>query len=132
MAKFNVIFHKIYVANDGDGAFFAGDGEIYYEFHVDQDRIAEATRDEFVSVSDKETIQLSEALLIERADTSQFVVTGSVAEADGFTTGDDDFAGDFTHSYSGPDWVGIPCYREIRLKRAGVDVTVHYEIQRVS
>lgn len=130
MARFNVIFHKIYVANDGDGATFAGKGEIYFEFRVDQDKVAERTRDNHISVNDKETIQLSKNYLVDRPDDSMFVVTGYVAEADGKLTGDDDFAGDFTHSYSGPLWNGIPGYKEVHLKGNGVDVTVHYEIQK--
>ncbi len=103
-----------------------GKGEIYCEFKVDNDVVVSVPRKHHVSVNSGGKVLLNESHTIERDAGQSFNVLGSVSEADGHLSFDDDHAGSFVHTYSGTNGWGVGM-RSARLRRKP-DVTVRYKI----
>jgi hypothetical protein len=128
MAVIEVQFNRILVHKDGDG-WPQGKGEIYYQLGVDGDIVVDVPRNQHVSANDGDTIRINQTHVITRPDHpgSHFVIHGSVAEADGKFTFQDDKAGIFNISH-GYDTGWRPGSKSVRLGGRGVDVTVYYTI----
>lgn len=119
-------FVKIDVHNDADN-WPNGDGEIFYEFKVDNDIVAKRTPDNPVIVASGGSASINESHQITRQDGQSFTVYGSVSEDDDFLSGATDDAGSFTHTYSSADgW--NPGNKSVSLSGEGLDVTVYYKI----
>jgi len=129
MARIQVDFYAIYVHDDADN-WPNGTGEIYYQFRVDNEVVAQITRDQPIPVDSGGTANINQTHVIERPDQpgSNFSVSGSVSEQDGLFSGADDHAGSFFKVYSHDNgW--NPGHKTVFLSGDGLVVTIHYGIR---
>ena len=141
--KFSIEFISINITDDGDDF---SEGEIFYNFRVDNETIIANSPERSFGIDSGNSIELTtgygvgqhaSTTVIKNHDES-FTVYGIVGDVDDLATGENDIAGTFEHKYSGNDgwWesatIGTTKIVKQRLNQDGMDVTVNYKITYVS
>jgi hypothetical protein len=127
--KIRIDFLTIKVIKDGD-AF--GDGELYWDFKVDNQIILTRASNNPFDVRSGATISLNGGHEVIRNSRESLTIYGTVSESDGFLSFEDDRAGEFTDTYSETNQYWGHGNHSKRLTGDGVDVVVNYKITVLS
>lgn len=124
MPNVKVIFQRIDVHQDGEPL---QKGKLYWRLAVNGSKVSERTSSNPLLVTNGDQVDLNVSKSIERDSDEDLIVSGFVAESDGFTSGKDENA-PFTRTYDRSENWGDGEH-DVRLVDRKLDVTLTYTIQ---
>ena len=124
MPNVKVIFQRIDVHQDGEPL---QKGKLYWRFAVNGSKVSERMSSNPLLVTNGDQVDLNVSKSIERDANEDIIVSGFVAEKDGFTSGKDENA-PFTRTFDRSENWGDGEH-DVRLRDRKLDVTLVYTIQ---